>query len=112
MEKLIFMEITTDTLPWEETDVANWKAFLGTKTGQRLIPKLAESVPDLLAGGNTNEILIRNGEVRSFRNTIRDLLSLAAPQPVQQPPNESDSNYPPPELDEHWDDGQKITTLK
>jgi hypothetical protein len=100
------MEITTESLPWSSDDIANWASFLSTQTGQRVLPKLLESTPGLLAKGDINEILIRSGEVRGFQDAARNLLSLSAHTPL--PPSDPASNYPPLIDDAAWNDGQKI----
>ena len=101
------MEITTDSLPWDSDDVANWNAFLNTKTGKHLIPKVAEIVPELLGSGDINVILIRSGEVRGFQEAIRQLLALTrvntGPVPQDLP------SYPPLENNAYWE-GDKLET--
>jgi len=99
------MEITLESLPWDSEDVDNWSAFLRTKAGQRLIPKLAEHTPELLSAGDTNAILIRSGEVRAMAEVIKHLLSFAT-HPVHQ--TAPVSEYPPLTDDAAWNDGQKI----
>lgn len=103
------MEITTDALPWDSDDTAHWKAFLATKSGQRLIPKVVESVPELLGSGDINSILIRTGEVRGFQDSVRTLLLLAAPPKVQQ--DNSPEAYPSLTDDSKWEDGKKLTPV-
>jgi len=99
------MEITTDALPWDSEDTDLFRAFLQTRTGQRLIPKLAEQTPPLLAGGDTNSICVRSGEVRGFGEVIKTLLSLAVHPPYIPKPS---SEYPSLDDDEAHHDGQKI----
>jgi len=99
--------IVDDALPWTSDDIANWAAFLNTKTGQRLIPKLVESCPALLGCGDTNNILIRSGEVRGFAETARVLLSLThEPEGLKKDP----TAYPSPEDDSAWDDKEKLNS--
>jgi hypothetical protein len=98
------MEITTESLPWDSENVAIFRAFLLTPTGQRLIPKLAEGVPTLLPGGDTNAICVRSGEVRGYQDVIKTLLSLTT-IPPELPKTET--NYPPLEDDAHWP-GEKL----
>lgn len=101
------MEITDRALPWTSDDEAKWNAFLETLTGKRLVPKLAERMPTLLANGDTNSILIRNGETRGFQMAIAGLFELTHAQPL---PVESETPaYPSLTDDKFWDDGQKIT---
>lgn len=93
---------------WDEVEDRELLAqFLQTRTGQRLVPKVVESVPALLDGGNVNEILIRSGEVRGWQAALRTLLSLAVieKQAPQEPVNPS---YPAPDDDAAWNDGQKV----
>lgn len=100
------MEITTDSLPWDSDDIAVWQAFLNSRTGQRLIPKILESTPELLGAADTNAILIRSGEVRGFQEFARTMLSLSTyPKQVTSEPA---TNYPDPTDDRQWNDGNKI----
>ncbi len=94
-------------LEWTSTDVDNWKNFLTTKTGLKLLPKLAETAPALLAGGETNAVLIRAGEMRGLQNALRELSLLANPPPEVKP---TPSDYPDLTDDSAWNDGQKIET--
>ena len=97
--------ITNDFLEWDSEDVANLRAWLSTKTGARFLPKALEATPELLSSGETNDILIRNGEVRGCQLIARTILSLTVipPAPVQ------DQNaYPDLEDDQKWNDGQKL----
>lgn len=100
------MQIVNELLPWSDNDAANWKAFLNTLTGQRLLPKIAENVPELLGAGQLNDILIRTGEVRGWQFSIRELLQLTSP-PKPETRKEPDA-YPDPTDDSKWEDGQKI----
>lgn len=97
--------ITNDSLDWDSEDVANLHAWLSTKTGARFLPKVLEATPELLSSGETNDILIRNGEVRGCQMIARTILSLTVipPAPVQE-----DSAYPSLEDDAKWNDGQKL----
>lgn len=100
------MEITNETLPWTTEDEVHWNAFLSTLSGQRLIPKLAESAPTLLDGGHANKTLVRNGELRGFQSAIRTLLDLShTPVTVIDPQT---TTYPNLEDDSKWNDGQTI----
>lgn len=101
------MEITHESLPWDYEDVAIWQSFLSSRTGQRLIPKLLESTPELLSSGEINSILIRTGEVRGVQDVARTLLSLANP-PREVKSDPSASNYPSLTDDSKWDDGEKL----
>lgn len=78
-----------------------WREFLNTETGRRVVSKALEAVPALLASGNTNDILIRSGEVRGWAAAAQSLLSLAAPLPK---PPESDDRFPHLEDDAKWSD--------
>lgn len=101
------MEITIDPLNWDSDDIAAWNAFLGTKTGRRLIPKLVEAVPQLLEHGHLNKILIRSGEVRGWADAARTLLTMA--REPERIITETPA-YPPLDADEHWNDNQKLTS--
>jgi hypothetical protein len=99
------MEITSK-VEWDEVeDRAILLQFLQTRTGQRLIPKMAEAVPVLLAKGDSNEILIRSGEVRGWQaalSTIMELVAVSAPVNVRPA-----GAYPDPENDDEWSDSPK-----
>lgn len=98
---------TPEILEWTSVDSDNLKSFLATRTGTRLLPRLAESAPTLFADGDTNRILIRNGELRGFQIAMREIISLAYPPPdVKSTPSE----YPELTDDSAWNDGQKIQT--
>lgn len=100
------MEITTTPLEWTSDDVANFRAFLKTQTGARLIPKIVEAVPALCADGDTNRICIRSGEVRGVQLAITTLLVLA--HPTDEPESTGNTNYPDLTDDKSWNDGNKI----
>lgn len=99
------MEIVTD-LEWDSIDEANWRTFLATKTGSRLIPKLLEFTPPLLERGHVNQILIASGKVIGFSIAARELLALSQPKPA---PTKDPSEYPALNDDAAWNDGQKLT---
>jgi len=98
------MEITNDPSEFSSEDVAAWRAFLNTRTGQRLLPKLLEETPVLIAGGEINRILIRSGELLGYQAAVRALLTLANP-PAEQ---KSISNFPDLADDNAWNDGKKL----
>lgn len=81
-----------------------WREFLATETGRRVVAKALEAVPPLFAKGDSNEILIRSGEVRGWAAAAQALLSLAAPIP--KPPKE-ESAFPALEDDSAWPDGSE-----
>lgn len=99
--------MTTIPVPggdWTSDDRDNLRAFFSTPTGQKLIPTLANSVPPLLSGGETNSLLVRMGEVRGSGARLEQLWLLAYPLPeVEQPAN---PEYPSLVDDEAWADGQ------
>jgi hypothetical protein len=102
------MEITS-LVEWDEQeDREILSQFLRTRTGQRLIPKIAESVPTLLGAGDTNAILIRNGEVRGFQVALRIILELSQLQstPTEEHPSGA---YAALDNDSAWGDGKKLT---
>lgn len=84
------MEITREPLEWSSDDTAIWANFLNTQTGRRLIPRLAELAPRLLGSGETNAILVRNGELLGFQSAIQSLLELSTVN--QAPPTTTISN--------------------
>jgi hypothetical protein len=101
------MEILASVDEWATTDAENLSAFLETPTGKRLIPSLLKEAPSLLEGGETNDILIRSGQVLAFQKMVETLIFLA--HPSRQIRQTEITNYPAPENDAAWDDGQKIT---
>lgn len=103
------MEIVASALDWTSIDEENLAKFLDSETGKRFLPKLLETTPTLLATGDVNAILVRSGEVRGFQQIVRDILSLAHPQSRASDVTPPANDYPPPEDDRHWNDGQKLT---
>lgn len=99
------MEIVANIMDWTTVDEENWAKFLDTDTGKRLIPKLLESTPTLLAGGDINQILIRSGEVRGIQEIARLMLELAHPQVKVTPVA---NEYPALDADDAWNDGQRL----
>ena len=103
------MEIETGTPAWDDTvDRPLWLQFLQTETGKRLIPKVLETCPSLLSGGNVNEILIRSGEVRGFQQVIQAFLALSVSELPPPMLDQVASSYPRLDDDEKWADGQKL----
>jgi len=100
------MEISNSPLEFDSEDVLLFRAFLQTRAGSRLIPKLLEGVPSLLEKGDVNEILVRSGKVQGFQEAARTLLSLAYPLP--DVPTNTATEYPDPSDDSKWNDGQQI----
>lgn len=100
------MEIILTEIQWTPEDVLALINFLNTQSGAKLASKLAEMTPGLLSKGDTNEILIRSGEVLGMQNTIRNLLSLTRVVPVE--PVVAANEYPDPTDDSQWNDGQKL----
>lgn len=92
-------------LDWNTEDVMNLRTFLATRTGQKLIPKIAEATPPLMGGGDVNAILIRNGVFQGFQGALKELFSLANPPPAPAKPIDP---YPSLTDDSQWDDKQKI----
>lgn len=101
------MEISNE-LDWDSNDITALKNFLATKTGLRFVPKILESVPTLLSGGEINTLLVRSGEVRGFSMAVQALMALTAPPAAPTPPQPS--AYPPLEADDQWNDGQSLTS--
>lgn len=99
------MEIIATDSDWIFTDAERLATFLDTDTGKRLIAKLVDTAPPLLASGDVNAILIRSGEVRGISGMIQTLMALAHPAPPS--PSSSDT-HPPLEDDAAWNDGQKL----
>ncbi len=103
------MEITSSPLEWDEAEDREVLAqFLRTRTGQRLIPKIAESCPALLGGGDTNPILIRSGELRGFQLALKTILELSVGVPTPEAPK-TPGQYAALDDDAAWGDGQKLS---
>lgn len=101
------MEITLTEIQWTPDDVAALITFLNTQSGAKLASKLAEMTPPLLSRGDTNEILIRSGEVLGMQNTIRNLLSLTRVIPSEVSQSVA-SEYPDLLDDAAHADGHKL----
>lgn len=100
------MEISNATLDWTSDDTLNLVAFLNTVTGKRLLPKLVESAPRLLAKGETNEILIRNGMLIGFQAAVQGVLDLTTVEQTKAPAPDY-GEYPPLDDDAAWGDTTK-----
>lgn len=98
--------ITNEALEWSSDDESNFRAFLGTQTGQRLLPKLLESTPVLLSGGESNAIFIRNGEVRGWQAAASTLLAMAF-RPSTASVDLDQTEYPSLTDDAKWP-GEKL----
>lgn len=101
------LEMTNTNKPpeWDGEDAATFRVFLSTPTGARIFPKLQEVVPALLGKGDTNEIMIRSGEVRGCATLLTQIFSMANP-PADMP--KVPSEYPALDDDSAWNDGQKL----
>lgn len=99
--------ITTEGIEWDSDDAANFRAFLETKTGAKILPKILESTPPLLPGGGINEILIRSGEVRAVKIFADAFLALTV-SATQTPVEPQNIAYPSLTDDKEWNDGQKL----
>jgi len=97
--------ITNQQLDWDTEDQALFRQFLESRAGQHLIPKIADSLPPLLRGGETNSILIANGMVLGYQAAIATLLALAYPPPIEK---DNTPGYPALDDDDAWGDGNKI----
>lgn len=92
---------------WTSAEAGEWKSFLGTETGKKLLRYLAEGEPYLLPGGGVNEILIRSGEVKQHKEILSTLIELTGADISEPPALHSDETYPPLTDDERWD-GPKL----
>lgn len=77
------------TADWNSDDASNLKNFLASKTGERLLVHLGESVPELLSSGEINAILIRSGEVKGGSTLLAQLVSLTVETPESLTPVKS-----------------------
>lgn len=99
------MELTLDPLEWDSEDRQALRNFLNTRAGSRLLPKVAEELPQLMENGETNAILVRTGVVKGAQEAIKAILLLARPEP--ETPKETPA-YPSLTDDANWNDGSKI----
>lgn len=99
------MEITLDEISWHSDDRLALSNFLSGPTGSKLLPKLAELAPALLAEGETNKVLIRAGTLLGTQDIIKNILALARPEPTVPQGVEA---YPNLTDDAQWEDGKKI----
>lgn len=95
--------------PFDTDDRTQWRNFLGTRAGQRIFARVLSECPPLAGGGDTNTILVRNGEVRGFGLAIQALSALAEEERAL--PTE-DPMYPSPEDDDAWKDGKSLNQPK
>lgn len=102
------MDITPGLVEFTSDDSLALRAFLRTSAGERLIPKLAESLPALLAEGDVNKILIRSGELKGAQEVIKNIVALAFPPAEFSSP--TNTNYPDLTNDAAWEDGAKVQT--
>lgn len=101
------MEISTGPVEWDVAEDRDMLIqFLKTRTGTRLLPKIVESCPTLMASGETNSIMIRNGEVIGFQKAIQALVSLTMAEPP--PDTVKAGGLPDLEDDAAWNDGKKL----
>lgn len=104
------MEIIASPLDWTQFDEERWNSFLNTDTGKRLIPKVLEAAPGLLASGDTNAILIRSGEHRGLQLAVTQLLAMAHAS-GERPAEVVSDAYPALDNDKAWADGQTLEEI-
>jgi len=95
-----------DKFHWTSTDAAELKSFLKTETGLRLLHAIALEEPELLRKGDTNEILIRSGEVAQHKHVASFILTLTG-ETFEHHEDSSVNNYPSLTDDAAWD-GPKL----
>lgn len=100
-------QVIAHELAWLSTDEEALDKFLKTDTGRRLLQKLGELAPQLLAKGDTNEILIRSGEARAFQLMLSRILELSHHNPDEQPTKPA-ADYIPLTDDNQWQDGKVL----
>lgn len=93
---------------WTSTEAAEWRAFLRTDSGAKLLHGIASEEPELLDGTDVNRTLVRSGEVKHHKRLVAFLLSLANDPRDLSLPEETVSNYPPLDDDSKWNDGLKL----
>lgn len=94
----------SDQLNWTSEDTQILRQFLESRTGSKFVPKLAESAPTLLDGGHANKTLVRNGELRGYQLSLREIYALAYPAPE---PAKETAAYPDLGDDSAWE-GEKL----
>jgi hypothetical protein len=99
------MEPQSPLSEWNSEDTQILRQFLETRTGGKLLPRLAESAPTLFEAGDTNKVLIRNGMLIGFQTALREIFVLAYPPPD---PKKEVTDYPSLGDDDAWKDGQKL----
>lgn len=101
------MEISAVPVEWDVAEDRDMLVqFFKTQTGSRLLPKIIESCPALLSSGDTNAIMIRNGEVIGFQKAVQALLALTVVEPA--PENVKAGSMPDLEDDAAWNDGKQL----
>lgn len=94
-----------EELHWNSEDVNIFRQFLDSRTGQKLVPRLAEATPTLFSEGEVNKLLIRSGEVRGVQLILNEIFSLANPPPST--PKEI-TEYPSLTDDSAWPETPKL----
>lgn len=87
---------------WSSADAIALRTFLESVSGQRFLFHLAEDCPELLGSGDTNNVLIRSGEVKGYSKGLKNVLSLTIEPPQSVAP--VSSNYPDLDDESKWDD--------
>jgi hypothetical protein len=104
---MITMEIPVEgPETWTSIDEQRLADFLNTETGKRVVPRLMEACPELLPNGDTNAILVRNGEVRGMTLALHTLNIMAHPVKFVMP--KVGNEFPHLEDDAAWSDGKKL----
>lgn len=103
------MDNPPEQLSWNSEDTNLLRQFLETRSGSKVVAKLAESAPTLLDGGHANKTLVRCGELRGYQFALREILFLAYPPPA--PPVET-AAYPDLGDDSAWPNTEKLTPPK
>lgn len=94
-----------EQLEWSSDDTNLLRQFLETRTGQKFLPSLAQSAPTLFSGGDTNKILIRNGQLIGYQEAMQQINFLAYPPPA---PPQTAAAYPDLDDDSAWPDTDKL----
>jgi hypothetical protein len=92
---------------WTSVDAQAWKELLLTDTGKKLLRALVLEKPELLAKGETNDILIRSGEARQHDNLTAFLLTLTGVDTEIDDDPSQESTYPSLTDDTAWE-GDKL----
>lgn len=83
-------------------DAQNLRTFLGTATGQKIVPKLLEYRPHLLDGSDNGKTLVRSGIVVGFELAVNLIEELTETE-LNKNDQPTSENYPSLDDDSKWE---------